>query len=96
MQLFCWAARGIDGVVDGRDGVLDRRQADSGQQIVLAAEMGVDEWLGNAQLGRDIIERRAGKTTGVKQRDRLLQDPFPLIGDDFVTHAVDPIFSTGG
>jgi hypothetical protein len=66
---------------------LDRRLAQGRQQIHLAAKMRVDERLGHAEFGGDVVQRRPGKAALIEELDRFLQDPFPLEGQNLVAHA---------
>ena len=62
--------------------------ADRLQQFDLAAEMRVDEWLGDTELAGDIIEGRAAETAFVEQLDRFFQDALTLVGGYLFAHGV--------
>ena len=65
---------------------LDGRLAQRRQQIGLAAEMRVDERLGDAQFRGDVVERGAGEAALVEQLDRLFENTLSLVGQYLLAH----------
>ncbi len=76
-----FAARG-----HGLQRQLDGRLAERGQQIGLAAEVRVDERLGDAEFRGDVVERGAGEAAFVEQLDRFFQNTLALVGQYFLAH----------
>src|SRR5581483_9584021 len=76
----------LGGAADRFERQLDGRSAQRGKQIGLAAEMRVDEWLGDAEFGGDVIKRGTGEAALVEQLDRLFQNALTLVGQYLLTH----------
>ena len=49
--------------------------------------MRIDERLGNAEFGGDVVERGAGEAARIEQLDGFLDDPLALVGQDLFAHA---------
>ena len=65
---------------------LDGRLAERGEQIGLAAEMRVDERLGDAEFRGDVVERGAGEAALIEQLDRLFENTLALVGQYLLAH----------
>ena len=65
---------------------LDGRLAERREQIGLAAEMRVDERLGDAEFRGDVVERGAGEAALVEQLDRLFENTLALVGQYLLAH----------
>jgi hypothetical protein len=49
--------------------------------------MRVNEWLGYAEFGGDIIKRGAGEAVLVEEFNCFFEDSLPFVGQDFISHA---------
>ena len=74
------------GVDDGSERQLDGWLAQSRQQFDLAAKVRVDERLGDAEFGGDIVQRGAREAALIEEFYCLFEDSLTLVSQNFIAH----------